>query len=219
MRKFSAVLLLFTICSLGYSQDFPSKFFHKGAVFLNDGTTQLGEIKYDLGADAIVVQLPDEKGISTYNANQFKSFRILPFGSELPRVFYTLPFRGENGYRRPKIFEAILDGETSLIGREYIIVKSRPVNTGFNRRSLYDPFYDPFGNLYTTKYLSYELYIVDQEGGIKLLGNRRKDVIHAFEDHHGELRRYIKKEKLRMDRLEDVAQLVDYYNSLDTGTE
>ncbi|HEY9116635.1 MAG TPA: hypothetical protein VIN11_02350, partial [Roseivirga sp.] len=117
MKLIFSGVLLFLISALSFAQDFPSKSFHKGAVYLNDGTTELGQIKYDLEADAIVLQLPDQKGVATYNANQFKSFRILPFGSDLPRVFYTLPYRGDNGYRRPKIFEAILDGETSLIGR------------------------------------------------------------------------------------------------------
>lgn len=215
MRAHLIILIASVLSIGGFAQEFPGEVFHKGEIMLNDGSIREGQLKYDLEADVVFFVENDVKGISTFNANQFKSFRLASYQSKPPRFFYTLPFRNTSGYRRPKIFEALHEDKVSLIGREYIIVKSRPVSNGFFRRSIYDPFYDPLGNFYTSRYLAYNLYLVDQEGGIQLLGKTRNDVIHTFQDHHHELRKYIKKEKLRMDDIEDLTNLVKYYNQLD----
>lgn len=181
---------------------------------LNDGSTLSGMIKYDLDADVIFLQTRQSPTFLTYNVNQFRSFSIVPFQAERTRTFYTLPYRNPSGYRRPKIFEAIYEDKISLVGREYIVVKSRPISSGFYRRSVFDPFYDPNGRLYTIRYLAYNLYLVNQDGEVILLGKTRNDVLGAFKDHRSELKKYMKKEKLRMDKLDDIAKLVKYYNEL-----
>lgn len=214
--KYSLSMLLVIFLGLqATAQEFPEHRFHKGEVMLNDGSVYAGQIKYDLDADVIFFQSDKVKGVSTYNANQFKSFRILPLQAKKARVFYTLPYRNDAGYRRPKIFEAIYEDKVSLVGREYIVVKSRPISNGFYRRSVYDPFYDPRGNFYTSRYLAYNLYIVNQEGGISLLGKNRREVLRSFNDHQSELKKFMKKEKLRMEKLEDITRLVEYYNGLE----
>ncbi len=216
MRKFILLTLVCLSLEVFAQQTFPSQVFHAGEVILNDGTRYRGLIQYDLGSDVILFREATAKGLATFNANQFKTFKINQEDVEKTRVFYTLPYREDNGYRRPKIFEALYQGETSLVGREYIIERTRPISQGFARRSLYDPFYDPFDRRFTTKYLAYNLYLVDQKGGITILGKSRGDVIRAFEDHHSDLRKFIKQEKLKMNRIEDLTRLIRYYNSLNS---
>lgn len=213
--KYKLLLLCWFLAISSISaQEFPQNEFHQGEIVLNDGSTQSGMIKYDLDADVIFFQTSQNSAFLTYNVNQFSTFRILPFRAEKPRTFFTLPFRNPSGYKRPKIFEAIYDDKVSLVGREYIVVKSRPISSGFYRRSMYDPFFDPNERLFTIRYLAYNLYIVDEDGEVILLGKRRKDVLGAFKSHKSELKKYMKKEKLRMDKLEDITQLVKYYNEL-----
>ncbi len=195
---------------------FPSEIFHRGQVTLNDGTVYTGMVQYNLESDVILFKEPGAKGIATFTANQFKIVRINQQGIEQTRIFYSLPIRENSGYKRPKIFEALYQGETSLVGREYIIERAQPISQGFARRSLFDPFYFPSERRLTRKYLAYNLYLVDQVGGITLLGKSRGDVIRAFEGHQSELRKFIKQEKLRMNRIEDLTLLVQYYNSLDS---
>lgn len=213
--KYRLLLLCWFFTTLSISaQEFPQNEFHQGEIVLNDGSILSGMIKYDLDADVIFFQTSQNKAFLTYNVNQFSSFKLFPFQAEKPRIFYALPFRNPSGYKRPKIFEAIYDDRVSLVGREYIVVKSRPISSGFYRRSIYDPFFDPNERLYTIRYLAYDLYIVDEDGEVKFLGKRRKDVLEAFKSHRSELKKYLKKEKLRMDKLNDIAQLVKYYNEL-----
>lgn len=216
MKLHFVILLMFVSSLLWAQSSFPNEVFHEGEVTMNDGKVYKGLIKYDLNSDVILFKNREAQGIATFGANQFKKFTIYQINVEKYRTFYTLPFRGDNGYRRPKIFEALYEGETSLVGREYIIERSTPISRGFNRRSLFDPFFRPQDNFMTTRYLAYKLFIVDQSGGIELLGKTRRDVIRAFDGHHGDLRRFMKKSKTRVNRTEDLVEIVQYYNRLNS---
>lgn len=191
--------------------NFPSESWHRGDLVLNDGSVLEGSIKYDLEADAI--QLDHEDKILTYAANQLKQFRVFQEDIREYRVFYTIPYVTEYGYRRPKFFELIFEGRTSLLAREFISITTRSNASTYFRGGTR---FDPYGNSRSLKvrFLDHNLYLVNPEGKIELLGSSRKEVIYAFEGKHNELRKFIKKQRLKMDKVEDMASLVEYYNSL-----
>lgn len=210
----SSVCLL--ACIALQAQEFPSQKFHRGQVTLTDGSVLSGQIKYDLNSEVILLKQNDKNGISTLNASQFQSFVISAGPNAGVRTFYSIPVLNETGYRRPRIFELIAQGKVSLIAREFIATRSRSANQSIYRRSIYDPYYSPATSLMTYQFLAYELWLIDENAELTELGNSRSDVIKAFDSHHSELRKYIKKEKLKVEKLLDLKRLVDYYNSLDT---
>mgnify|MGYP005814704359 CR=1 FL=1 len=187
-----------------------------GSVTLNNGSVLNGKIKYDLDADVILLIENGSSKVSTLSANQFQSFFIDSASGKGVRKFYAVPVVNQTGYRRPMIFELIQEGEKSLIAREYIARRTRTTSRSSFRMSIYDPFYDPFNTTYSFRYLAYNLWLIDENAELSEIGNSRNEVLRAFGDHLTELKKYIKKEKLRMDKLEDLTKLVIYYNELNS---
>lgn len=212
------VFYYFLLLSLGWSyvnaQQFPSKVFHRGEVLMFDGTLKKGSIKYDLESDVILLQDSVNQGIETISAINLKAFRLLPSENKPTRLFYVLPFRNESGYSRPKIFEVLLEDRYSLVAREYIVVRSRPVNGSFVRMSQFDPFFSPMNDMYRQEYLTYNLYLVSPEGELTNIGSKKREVLSAFGRYNDKLKSYIKTENLNMGSLDDIVKLVKYYNEL-----
>ena len=197
------------------AQQFPSDRFHLGSVTLNDGTEMKGRIKYDLESDVILITEQGKSNIVTLSANQFQFFSIDGGRDGARRGFYSVPVVNKSGYKRPRIFELISQGRISLIAREFVATRTRTSSPVSYRRSMYDPFYDPSNRIVSYSYLAYNLWLIDENAEITELGENKNEVVNAFPYHHAELRRFIKKEKLKVDKIEDLAKLVTYYNSLD----
>ena len=210
------VTYLFLFC-LSYESDaqraryqFPGEMWHVGSVTLTDGSRLEGNIKYDLQIDALQIQVGDKT--LTYPANQIRQFKIHQEDIDLNRVFFSIPFVTETGYRRPKLFEVLHDARTGLLTREAIAISTRRVSNPYFRGGYgYDPLR---GRNVSVQYLEYKFYLVSGDGKIELLGTSRNDVVSAFEKHQSELRKYIKSNKLKLDVVEDMTTLVQYYNEL-----
>ena len=204
------VLLLSSAVAQRQSAQFPEEMWHLGELTLRDESILKGEVKYDLQAD--LIQLNTGRRIRTYAANQLNKFRIFQENTGRHRTFYSIPYTNENGYRRPKLFELVFNGNTSLLAREFIAVTRRnvgpPVQNFFSFRQ--NPMITS-----TERILKHRLYLINKEGKIQMLGSKRKDVIHSFESNHKELKKFIRKNRLKMGNIEDITTLVRYYNQLD----
>lgn len=212
MRVLIAGLLLFSALGVQAQNlrfQFPSEMWHRGDVTLSDGSKLEGSIKYDIPGD--VIQLNSNDKIKTFAASQVQQFRIFQEDIARFRSFYTIPFLNKNGYRRPKFFELIFDGETSLLAREMILVTSRPPNNPYFRGGRR---YDPYGRSRNVRVLDHELFLMNSEGKITTLNKKRKDVIYSFDDNYSELKKIIKSNRLKMNSIDDVATLVAEYNKL-----
>lgn len=213
LKRVLIVLLLAVIAYQVNGQSFPQNNWYAGGVSLSTGEEKQGTIKYDLETNTIQLQWNNK--IETYHASQFITFSIYLESEDLNRTFYVLPFANAAGYKRPTIFELIMEGEISLLAREYIGTRNDSVNNGFIG-SRWGAFNNPFPTTFTTQYLAFRLYLVDKKGNVTSLSNNRKDVIAAFGDHQKELKRYIKEQKIKVDQVADVAQLVNYFNDLNS---
>jgi hypothetical protein len=128
------------------------------------------------------------------------------------RTFYTIDYATNAGYDRPTFFEVFVEGKMTLFGREYEVTSSLDSNPArFNRFN--SPMFNPFVNGTSASYLAFKLYFADARGRMIESTNRKKDILSYFEDKQPELKKYIKKEKLKLDDLADVAKLVRYYNN------
>jgi len=214
MKVFITGLLLVSCCCLSTAQrrqfQFPSEMWHEGSVTLTDGNRLEGSVKYDLTRDA--VQIVVEEKTLTYSANQIREFRILQEDIQLRRVFFSIPFVTETGYRRPKLFEVLLDGRTSLVAREFIGLSTRTIDNPYYR---WGSRFNPIGGRSTqVRFLDYNFYLVSSKGSMELLGSTKKDVLNALKNNQGELKRFIKSNKLKVDVVEDLIAIVRYSNEL-----
>ncbi len=209
-RKLVYIFAYLCIVSLGLNaQSFPQDNWYIGRVTLKDGQEKEGIIKYDLEANAIQLKI-DEK-FETYHANQFITFTILMKQEEVYRSFYVLPHANTAGYKRPTVFELITEGEVSLLAREYIATRNTSPNSGFYGSRWAS---NPYSPTIAQRYLAFRLFLVDKRGNITALNTNKRDVIASFGDHQKDLKKFVKSNKIKTDRVMDMAELVEYYNGL-----
>ncbi|KYG82350.1 hypothetical protein [Roseivirga echinicomitans] len=208
MKLYVYVLVLLSFMAFGVNaQTFPSELWHEGQVNLTDGSVKSGNIKYDL--DRQTVQLKIGQRNETYDASQVTSFSFLQESINARRMFYSLPYAIQNNYRRPVFFEVVVTGKMTLLAREYVVVRSNNTPSSLNSRYRY---LDYSGFNGSRSYLSYKMFFAKEDGTIRESSGKKNDVLYQFGEARSELKKYVKKEKLKLDRLEDVAKLVEYYN-------
>lgn len=215
MKRLIVTLLLIASVFQVEAQDFPSEQWHPGAVQLNNDTYVVGDVKYDLEHDAVQVQVNGKT--KTYSSQQVASFKIRPKLQRKFRHFFTLPHVNKTGYKSPRFFEVVIEGTTTLLAREYVTTVSARNNTlRQNRRiGLNDPTNRNLGG-YTRTILAHRLYIVNLDGKIHELTGRKKDLFVVLKGHNDDLKKFIKNERIRLDRVNDMARLVGHYNSIST---
>lgn len=172
---------------------FPS-LWQSGTVLLEDGSRFDGPIRYDRLRDVIEVNVAGKARIfRSRQISQLEIFQDQPqmmsATGEVNRkktVYYSLPFDDKQGSENPKLFQVVVDGNTSLLTRW------EKGNVFYNRK----------------------LYLLNQDGKITEIKQRRGSVIKGFDDKHAELKSFIKEEKLNMYDMRDLVTLVQEYNEL-----
>lgn len=213
MKRLIATFLLISSAFQVDAQTFPSQQWHPGAVQLTNDTFIVGEIKYDLEHDAVQVQVGGKT--KTYSSQQVASFKIRSEKQRNFRHFFTLPYLNKTGHKRPRFFEVVVEGKATLLAREYIATVTAG-NSRLGRRSgLNDPNNRNLGG-YTRTVLAHRLYIVNLDGNIQELTSRKKDLFAVLKGHNDDLKAFIKQEKIKIDRIRDMARLVGHYNSIST---
>lgn len=215
MKRLIVLFLAITSALQVEAQEFPSQQWHPGAVHLTNDTYVTGQIKYDLEHDAVQVQVLGKT--KTYSSQQVASFKIRPKRQKSSRHFFTLPYVNKTGYKSPRFFEVVVEGKATLLAREYTTTVSARNNTlRQNRRiGLNDPSNRNLGG-YTRTVLAHRLYIVNLDGKIHELTGRKKDLFYVLEGHNDDLKKFIKDERIRIDKVNDMARLVGHYNAIST---
>ncbi len=165
-----------------------------GAVLLSDGSILQGTINHNIKRDVVQIQSKDTTRILA--AHQILGFEILKDQGRFRRNninikarktrYYSLLYGSKNSYARPKLFEVVLEGNTSLLRRW----------------------------VYGTRSSDRKLYLKNANGKITQIKKRRGQVIDSFDGMQDELREFAKRERLDMYKIRDVIQLVAEYNKL-----
>tara|TARA_A100000171_G_scaffold47928_1_gene54670 strand:- start:8685 stop:9323 length:639 start_codon:yes stop_codon:yes gene_type:complete len=202
------LFVLFSFIVFGANaQVFPSELWHDGQVTLTDNSIKQGSVKYDL--DRQTLQLKIGQRTETYDASQVASFSFLQESINLRRTFYSLPYAIQNNYKRPVFFEVVIAGKMTLLVREYVVIRNNNTPSSFNSRYRYRDY----SNFNTSRsYLAYKMFFVKEDGVIRESSGKRNDILYEFGAARSELKKYVKKEKLKLDQIEDVAKLVLHYN-------
>ena len=216
MKRITLFLMITIIASALAAKEIHSnngmQEWYPGSIVLKEGETLEGEIKYDLRADAVHLRV--NQVIRTFVANQITGFNITQVDVEGKRFFISMPFEATGGYKRPKLFEVIYINEVSLLGRE---------EDAYSTWTTLDPSIDlansrrRVGRRYSSRYATsnYDYFLSDNKGGITIMKRGVKGVTRAFDNYHKELKTYIRRNKLNIKSVYDMAKIVDYYNSIE----
>lgn len=210
---------LFIIALLGLSltleaQRFPHEFWHEGKVVLLAGDTLYGEIKYDLERD--VIQLRRGSNImEAFTARKILFFEIFDDTINHYRLFFALPYAISSNYKAPVFFEVLYEGKLTLLNRESIEIQNA---------NYYDPrfsryYHDPFMRGMNYPVLVYNFYFLNEKGQIAEYSKRKRDLYRIMNKRQQDVKAYIKKERLKVDRIDHLIKITRYYNSLVTPNQ
>lgn len=189
------------------AQDFPSEIWHNGVLVTVDGDTVKGEIKYDLQSDA--VQINNRRTIQTFSARKIHYFEIFDETIDSYRHFYALPYRVQANYEVPLLFEVLYEGHLSLLCREEVVTETAPAYNSYPYS-----YYGGSPMNQTRARLKYQYYFVDERNGIKNYNLKKSELYSFFKQHQQEIKKYIKKNNLKHDRMRDLVRVTAYYNAL-----
>ena len=201
MRRLILWILFTVSCSALYAQQFPSQLWHDGKIVTINGDTLKGLVKYNL--DLNVVQLERKKKIITISAQKLYYFEIFDATVDNFRYFYALPFANDQNYETPMIFEVLHEGKMSLLTREKIVTET------VTQYSYYSP------NQVLAETLDYDYYFLKEQGKLRRYNQRKHELEKMFmRDKSDQVRKFIKKNRLKYDRKADLVRIVYYYNTL-----
>lgn len=212
MKKASLIFLL-SILSLvivnAQNQQFPSQVWHKGNIFLSDGASFSGQLKYDM--DNNLVQLQAE-AVTTFTASNVVSFEIYDETYGGIRKFYSLPYSLNGDYETPIFFEVLTQGDNiALLCREYIATDTRGMNNFGAMGMGMNPFWGPPN--FTGYRLAFNYYFL-KNGRLEKYSLKKKDLFSMLPGHDDEIDLFMRKNRLEHDKRGDLLRITAYYNEL-----
>jgi len=160
-----------------------------------------GLVKYDLDND--LVQIDQKNRVQTFSSRKLMNFEIFDEGFDSYRLFYALPYKVKSNYETPILFEILHEGPLSLLCREFIVQENMH----------HFGYYPRFGGMMRPR-LSFEYYFLKENGEIGRFMPKKKELLHVMKNRSSEVKSFVKKNKLRYDRRDDLAKITAYYNSL-----
>jgi hypothetical protein len=197
MKSLGFIFGLF-VTSTALSQTDPSKVWHKGSLVFEKGDTLRGMIKYDLRQDLVLVD--DEKNLFT--PGKVVYFELFDKKARQLRLFYSLPYReGEDS--KLGFFELLAEGRITALCKE-----------SFELRNYHIPITQKNTTRLTERrVLLHTFFVLKNTGHVERLYG--KDDLIKLMGGDGELiEKYITTSNLDVQKKKDIAQIVNYYNSL-----
>jgi hypothetical protein len=187
------------------AQEFPSEVWHKGKLITTDGDTLYGLVKYDLEGDVVQIKSDDTEVIGTFSARKVSYFEIFDSLQGYYRYFYSLPYFKQQNYKVTLLFELLEEGQISLLSREAIVVETIPQ---------YSPYY---GTNFTRQKLAYTFYFLKDGKELFEFNGKKGELLRVMSKHHGEIKKFMKKNRLRTDEKKDLVRIVNYFNELENS--
>jgi hypothetical protein len=171
---------------------------HKGKFeMLPDHVFENYPIKYDLKNNILEIQLSDEvKILELYRIREFS----WTDNAGRDHSFINLNIKSRNT-KLYGIAQVLLDGKAKLIKTyEYI------------PRPEYDVKYGAYSAI-DHNYVREDLYLMEGEKILQVNGNRKR-FMKFFNNYSSNIMSFVKTNRLKINRLSDLKQIIEYYNSL-----
>lgn len=196
------ILLLLVIPAIAgtdlMAQQFPFEFWHEGRAILETGDTLKGKIKYDPQND--LIQLERNSKFETLTSRKVIFYEIFDGQQNNYRQFFALPYSASGGYKTPSFFELLAEGKITLLCKES--VEYRSSNAGF--------YYGSVSRLV----LVYKYFLLKEDGTIERVNGSKNDFIDMMGSRAEEVRKYMKANRLGLERKEEIGRVISYYNTL-----
>ncbi|MCX2742246.1 hypothetical protein OO013_00135 [Mangrovivirga sp. M17] len=183
------------------AQQFPSETFHPGTAILEGDKRISGKLKYDLENN--IIQVINNGVIQTFTSQKVVFFIIEDQVLGITRKFYSLPYE-RNNYQSMMFFELLVEGDLTLLGREYIDTRTTTNNNSFYYRSYWVESY----------VLRTNFYFLRKGGEINFFEPKKRELLDIMDDKSDQIKQYIKKRRFDIDRPDDLMEITKYYNNL-----
>jgi len=185
----------------GSQTTFPSDLWHEGKIILETSDTLRGNVKYDLQNDILQYELAGK--LETFSARKVLFFEIFDKTVKRYRQFYSLPYATPGGYKASIFFELLSEGKMTLLCRESL-----------EYRNTTNSYYS-YGYGSTTRIiLVNKFFLLNERGAIETFSGKKNDLIDLMGRQGETVEKFIKSNKLKIDHKYDLAEVVNYYNSL-----
>lgn len=201
VRRLTLIFTLIVLGQLAAAQSFPSQMWHEGWMVTSEQDTLKGNIKYDMTADAVQIQVGDV--MKTYSSRKMLFFEIFDESVENYRQFYSLAYAINYDYKVPILFEVLYEGPLTLLVREAIVEETIPQMQTY-----------AMGAYNTRQRLAYTYYFLDRKGNITLYNGKKSELADLMGNKMVSVREFIKDNKLKTDRMRDLVRITAFYNSL-----
>ena len=203
-RLLALILFVLTTFSGSFSQQFPSDLWHEGKLVLASEEVYEGLLKYDLVRGTVQVEIEEGERFLTFGAQSIFYFKIFDVTVEANREFYVLPYGLVTSYKAPVIFEVLVEGNISLLCRERVSSKNV---TAANPYLYSTPTYQK-------DVLVYDYFFLDREGNITPYNLKKKELMQVVSKRQSQVADYIKQNRLKFDRRNDIIRILAFYNAL-----
>lgn len=200
MRKLIFIFLLAGGFFTSRAQEFSKELWHDGFLVTTDDDTVRGLLKYDMEAN--VVQLIQNNVVKTFSSHKVFYFEIFDKLVKNYRQFYSIPYSVNYDYEIPIIFEVLYEGPLSLLSREAVVQETVSNSSAY------------WAGSYVRDVLSHTYYFLDKEGNIKRYTGKKNDLLGIMSRKSGDVKGFIKKNKLKTDELRDLIRITAFYNSI-----
>ncbi len=199
------ILLFVVYTSTVVAQKYSMDSFHPGMVYVYGGDSVQGSIKYDFNAEQVQVQTYDR--LLAFNSAKIDRVQfsdvLTGYNRELRIYEYSI---SNNGYDLPVLFEFLLDGsKIQVLARENIVWET---NTNF-----ISPYTMPITT--SQRRLVIQLYFRSAiSGKIKRYTYSKGDLMLYVRSKSSQVKAFMKREKLKANRNDDVVRIIEYFNNL-----
>lgn len=199
MRRLIFVLLLggFFVTK---GQEFSNEVWHDGFLVTTSDDTVRGLLKYDMEAN--VVQLIQQNVVKTFSSHKIFYFEIFDNLVKNYRQFYSIPYNVNYDYKIPIIFELLYEGPLSLLAREAIVQETVSNSAAY------------WAGSYVRDKVAYTFYFLDKQGNIQRFTGKKSELFGIMAKKSGDVKSFIKKNRLKTDNLRDLIRITAFYNSI-----
>lgn len=171
-----------------------------GKVLLENGKTFEGEISYDLKFE--VVRIKTNGMTQAFTAESLAYFELFDPIKQIRRKYVSVDTPVYPGYQRKAFFEVISHGELAMLRRsEYV---RRPRITEDMRAP----------HIYLNTVCKHTYFMHEESAGLTPINDFEEDILPRMNRYEDEVEAYIKRCKLKLNKVHEQLRVVNLYNML-----
>jgi hypothetical protein len=206
MRTFLFSCCFFCVFGFAKAQYFAEEHWHQGYAIVESGDTLQGFVQYNTETE--ILQIRGASNVQTYSARKLLAFQFQDQQLGINRLFYIFPFPKVSDYPTPIFFELLERGNSiTLLQREVLVIRNVNNRPFWNPTGIFTPLPTQIRSVEPNFYFFYA-----STGKIKRFNGSRKQLASLLPNYGATMKKYIKDKGYNPKRIEDMIQIIRYYN-------